>query len=75
MPSGVGGQRMQELGMADSSLVHITRREYVLECNWKVFADNYLDGGYHVSVTARAALLAAAAAVNCFAQQYLIPSC
>jgi choline monooxygenase len=24
------------------------RREYVLECNWKVFVDNYLDGGYHV---------------------------
>ncbi len=24
------------------------RREYVLRCNWKVFIDNYLDGGYHV---------------------------
>lgn len=24
------------------------RREYVLACNWKVFVDNYLDGGYHV---------------------------
>jgi len=24
------------------------RREYTLECNWKVFVDNYLDGGYHV---------------------------
>ncbi len=24
------------------------RRRYVLECNWKVFVDNYLDGGYHV---------------------------
>lgn len=24
------------------------RREYVLQCNWKVFVDNYLDGGYHV---------------------------
>jgi choline monooxygenase len=24
------------------------RREYVLHCNWKVFVDNYLDGGYHV---------------------------
>jgi len=24
------------------------RREYVLDCNWKVFVDNYLDGGYHV---------------------------
>ncbi len=24
------------------------RRSYFLECNWKVFVDNYLDGGYHV---------------------------
>jgi choline monooxygenase len=26
----------------------IERRRYVLNCNWKVFVDNYLDGGYHV---------------------------
>lgn len=24
------------------------QRRYVLDCNWKVFVDNYLDGGYHV---------------------------
>jgi choline monooxygenase len=24
------------------------RRRYSLNCNWKVFVDNYLDGGYHV---------------------------
>ena len=24
------------------------RRSYSLNCNWKVFVDNYLDGGYHV---------------------------
>ena len=24
------------------------RRTYTLECNWKVYVDNYLDGGYHV---------------------------
>jgi phenylpropionate dioxygenase-like ring-hydroxylating dioxygenase large terminal subunit len=24
------------------------RREFILNCNWKVFVDNYLDGGYHV---------------------------
>ena len=23
-------------------------RQYTLDCNWKVFVDNYLDGGYHV---------------------------
>lgn len=30
--------------MCDPSLVHIARREYVLNCNWKVFCDNYLVG-------------------------------
>ena len=24
------------------------RRTYTIDCNWKVFVDNYLDGGYHV---------------------------
>ena len=24
------------------------RRVYTLDCNWKVYVDNYLDGGYHV---------------------------
>jgi choline monooxygenase len=27
----------------------VERREYRLACNWKVFVDNYLDGGYHVN--------------------------
>lgn len=26
----------------------LERRRYSLACNWKVFVDNYLDGGYHV---------------------------
>lgn len=30
------------------SLHFFTRRSYQLECNWKVFVDNYLDGGYHI---------------------------
>ncbi len=34
--------------MGFESLVHVARREYELDCNWKVFVDNYLDGGYHV---------------------------
>jgi choline monooxygenase len=25
------------------------RQEYRLACNWKVYVDNYLDGGYHVN--------------------------
>ena len=36
-----------ESGMA--SLVFVNRREYTLQCNWKVYVDNYLDGGYHVN--------------------------
>lgn len=32
-----------------SSTLHFSeRRVYALECNWKVYVDNYLDGGYHV---------------------------
>jgi choline monooxygenase len=31
------------------TLHFVDRREYVLECNWKVFVDNYQDGGYHVN--------------------------
>jgi choline monooxygenase len=30
------------------TLHFVERREYVLHCNWKVFVDNYLDGGYHI---------------------------
>jgi choline monooxygenase len=26
----------------------LERRYYTLNCNWKVFVENYLDGGYHV---------------------------
>jgi len=31
-----------------SSLQFHSRKEYTLDCNWKVYVDNYLDGGYHV---------------------------
>jgi choline monooxygenase len=27
----------------------VSRHSYDIKCNWKVFADNYLDGGYHIS--------------------------
>lgn len=27
---------------------YFDRRAYTLSCNWKVYVDNYLDGGYHV---------------------------
>jgi choline monooxygenase len=31
------------------SLHFVARQQYRLACNWKVYVDNYLDGGYHVN--------------------------
>ena len=28
--------------------VFLSRHTYAIKCNWKIFADNYLDGGYHI---------------------------
>ena len=39
-------QRVAPLGI--SKLHHFDRRTYNIHCNWKVYVDNYLDGGYHV---------------------------
>jgi choline monooxygenase len=36
----------EPLGFAD--LKFVERRSYILDCNWKVYVDNFLDGGYHV---------------------------
>jgi choline monooxygenase len=36
-------------GLGLESLRFAQRREYELGCNWKVFVDNYQDGGYHVN--------------------------
>ena len=36
------------------ALKFVARRSYELRCNWKVYVDNYLDGGYHVSVLHKA---------------------
>ena len=35
-------------GLRLETLHWMERRQYTVECNWKVFVDNYLDGGYHV---------------------------
>jgi choline monooxygenase len=29
-------------------LQFVERRSYIQQCNWKVYVDNFLDGGYHV---------------------------
>jgi len=34
--------------LALENLHWLERRHYAFDCNWKVFVDNYLDGGYHV---------------------------
>jgi choline monooxygenase len=39
--------RCANLGL--DRLKFFERREYLLNCNWKVYCDNYLDGGYHVN--------------------------
>src|SRR5216684_4949159 len=39
--------RTASLGL--DQLRFVERREYQIACNWKVFVDNYLDGGYHVN--------------------------
>jgi choline monooxygenase len=40
------GRRCEPLGL--SRLHYFDSRTYDIACNWKVFVDNYLDGGYHV---------------------------
>jgi choline monooxygenase len=46
--SFLGGlvKRCEPLGLA--KLHYFDSRSYDIACNWKVFVDNYLDGGYHV---------------------------
>lgn len=39
-------EQIRPLNLA--SLHWFERRHYHFDCNWKVFVDNYLDGGYHV---------------------------
>jgi len=39
-------RRVAPLGV--SKLHYFDSRVYDIHCNWKVFVDNYLDGGYHV---------------------------
>jgi choline monooxygenase len=36
-------------GWTGSALRWAARRQYDLACNWKVYVDNFLDGGYHVN--------------------------
>jgi choline monooxygenase len=42
LPRRTEGLGLEQLGF-------VARREYEVACNWKVYVDNYLDGGYHVN--------------------------
>ena len=43
------GNLVRRVAPLNLGSVHFSeRRSYSLNCNWKVFVDNYLDGGYHV---------------------------
>jgi len=44
----LGGLVEQVAPLGVSKLHYFDSRSYDIACNWKVFVDNYLDGGYHV---------------------------
>ena len=44
----LGGLVARVAPLEISKLHFFDRRTYNIHCNWKVFVDNYLDGGYHV---------------------------
>ncbi|MBV8207490.1 MAG: aromatic ring-hydroxylating dioxygenase subunit alpha [Acidobacteria bacterium] len=48
LDSYVGDFAFRAASLGLTELRFVERREYELKCNWKVFVDNYLDGGYHV---------------------------
>ncbi|MFN2578533.1 MAG: aromatic ring-hydroxylating dioxygenase subunit alpha [Pyrinomonadaceae bacterium] len=49
LESFLGRDLIDQINPIDLNDLHwFARRRYTLNCNWKVFIDNYLDGGYHV---------------------------
>jgi choline monooxygenase len=44
----LGGITQRMAPLAVTKLHYCDSRVYDIACNWKVFVDNYLDGGYHV---------------------------
>ena len=55
-PKGAGlDEHLGELpaqvkALSIDGLTFFERRVYEFECNWKVYVDNYMDGGYHVPI-------------------------
>ncbi|MFZ0480853.1 MAG: aromatic ring-hydroxylating dioxygenase subunit alpha [Terriglobales bacterium] len=44
----LGGLVKRAAPLGISKLHYFSTKVYDIHCNWKVFVDNYLDGGYHV---------------------------
>jgi choline monooxygenase len=44
----LGGLAKRMAPLEVTKLHYFATRTYDINCNWKVFVDNYLDGGYHV---------------------------
>jgi len=45
----LGGDVVEQFRPLSLGGLHfLERRRYAFDCNWKVFVDNYLDGGYHI---------------------------
>ena len=49
LSSFFGAIPTQARGFQFAGLRSVERRDYVLECNWKVYVDNYLEG-YHIPI-------------------------
>ncbi len=49
LESSLGADLIDQIRPLGLEKLHwMERRHYEFDCNWKVFVDNYLDGGYHV---------------------------
>jgi choline monooxygenase len=48
LPAFLGGMAEQARPLGLAKLHFLERRVYRFDSNWKVFVDNYLDGGYHI---------------------------
>jgi choline monooxygenase len=49
LPDFLGADLIEQIQPLNLAGLHWQeRRHYSFDCNWKVFVDNYLDGGYHV---------------------------
>jgi choline monooxygenase len=44
----VGGLAARVAALNIGELRFFAQRRWIIDCNWKVYVDNYLDGGYHV---------------------------